>query len=55
MPDHKSARVPGRQNVMLAALTLSLLDVLEDAGIERGYAIELTGEWPTRLPPRSSA
>jgi hypothetical protein len=33
-----------RQNVMLAALTLSILDVLEQAGIERDYAIELTGD-----------
>jgi ubiquinone biosynthesis protein len=36
--------VGSRQNVMLAALTLSLLDVLEQAGVERGYAIELTGD-----------
>jgi len=33
-----------RQNVMLAALTLSLLEILEESGIERGYAIELTGD-----------
>lgn len=33
-----------RQNVMLAALTLSLLEALEEAGIERAYAIELTGD-----------
>ena len=43
-------RLPGeptigaRQNVMLAALTLSLLEILEEAGVERGYAIELTGD-----------
>ncbi|HSZ15040.1 MAG TPA: L-2-amino-thiazoline-4-carboxylic acid hydrolase [Solirubrobacteraceae bacterium] len=46
-------RIPGlpgeptigaRQNVMLAALTLSLLEILEEAGVERGYAIELTGD-----------
>jgi hypothetical protein len=29
---------------MLAALTLCLLEALEQAGIERGYAIELTGD-----------
>lgn len=33
-----------RQNVLLAALTLSFLDALEADGIERGYAIELTGD-----------
>jgi hypothetical protein len=33
-----------RQNVMLAALTLSILDVLEQARVERDYAIELTGD-----------
>lgn len=33
-----------RQNVTLAALTLSLLDALEAAGIDRDYAIELTGD-----------
>lgn len=33
-----------RQNVMLAALTLSLLEVLEESGVERDYAIELTGD-----------
>ncbi len=33
-----------RQNVLLAALTLSFLDVLEADGVERGYAIELTGD-----------
>lgn len=46
-------RVPGltseptvgsRQNVMLAGLTLSLLEALEQDGIERRYAIELTGD-----------
>lgn len=36
--------VGSRQNVMLAALTLSMLDVLEQAGVERDYAIELTGD-----------
>jgi hypothetical protein len=36
--------VGSRQNVMLAALTLSLLEVLQQAGVERGYAIELTGD-----------
>ncbi len=36
--------VGSRQNVMLAALTLALLEALEDAGIERAYAIELTGD-----------
>jgi hypothetical protein len=36
--------VGSRQNVMLAALTLSLCEVLERAGVERGYAIELTGD-----------
>jgi ubiquinone biosynthesis protein len=29
---------------MLAALTLSLLEVLEESGVERPYAIELTGD-----------
>lgn len=33
-----------QQNVMLAALTLSLLETLEAAGVERGYAIELVGD-----------
>ena len=33
-----------RQNVALAALTLSFLGALETAGIERDYAIELTGD-----------
>jgi ubiquinone biosynthesis protein len=36
--------VGSRQNVMLAALTLSLLEAFEEAGIERAYAIELTGD-----------
>jgi ubiquinone biosynthesis protein len=36
--------VGSRQNVMLAALTLSLLDTLERGGVERDYAIELTGD-----------
>jgi ubiquinone biosynthesis protein len=29
---------------MLAALTLSLMEVLEESGVERDYAIELTGD-----------
>jgi L-2-amino-thiazoline-4-carboxylic acid hydrolase len=33
-----------RQNVMLAALTLSFLEALEGSGVERRYAIELTGD-----------
>ena len=33
-----------RQNVMLAALTLSLLEAIQGGGVERGYAIELTGD-----------
>ncbi len=33
-----------QQNVTLAALTLSFLDALESAGIERHYAIELTAD-----------
>lgn len=33
-----------RQNVLLAALTLAMLQALEHAGVERGYAIELTGD-----------
>ncbi len=33
-----------RQNVLLAALTLSFLQALEADGIERSYAIELTGD-----------
>lgn len=33
-----------RQNVMLAALTLSLMEVLEESGVERAYAIELTAD-----------
>jgi hypothetical protein len=33
-----------RQNVVLAALTLSILEALEDTGVERSYAIELTGD-----------
>jgi hypothetical protein len=32
-----------RQNVILAALTLSFLEALEADGIQRDYAIELTG------------
>lgn len=36
--------VSSRQNVVLAALTLSLMEALEQAGIERGYVIELTSD-----------
>jgi hypothetical protein len=36
--------IGSRQNVMLAALTLSLLEALERVGVEREYAIELTGD-----------
>jgi hypothetical protein len=36
--------IGSRQNVLLAALTLSCLEALEADGIERGYAIELTGD-----------
>jgi hypothetical protein len=36
--------VGSRQNVALAALTLSLMEVLLQAGVERPYAIELTGD-----------
>jgi hypothetical protein len=36
--------VGSRQNVTLAALTLSFLEALEEFGIERCYAIELTGD-----------
>ncbi|MEP6463038.1 MAG: L-2-amino-thiazoline-4-carboxylic acid hydrolase [Frankiaceae bacterium] len=36
--------VGSRQNVLLAALTLSLLEALEQAGVEHGYAVELTGD-----------
>jgi L-2-amino-thiazoline-4-carboxylic acid hydrolase len=38
------ATLGSRQNVLLAALTLSFLEALEADGIERGYAIELTGD-----------
>ena len=45
MPDLPSEPTLGsRQNVLLAALTLSFLEALEADGIERGYAIELTGD-----------
>lgn len=45
VPDLPSEPTTGsRQNVTLAALTLSFLEALEDDGIERGYAIELTGD-----------
>lgn len=36
--------VGARQNVMLAALTLSLMETIVEAGVERSYAIELTGD-----------
>jgi hypothetical protein len=45
VPDLPSEPTLGsRQNVLLAALTLSFLDALEGDGIERTYAIELTGD-----------
>lgn len=45
VPDLPSEPTLGsRQNVMLAALTLSFLEALQQAGIERDYAIELTGD-----------
>ena len=45
VPDLPSEPTLGsRQNVLLAALTLSFLEALEADGIERGYAIELTGD-----------
>jgi hypothetical protein len=45
VPDLPSEPTLGsRQNVLLAALTLSFLEALEAEGIERGYAIELTGD-----------
>jgi hypothetical protein len=45
VPDLPSEPTVGsRQNVMLAALTLSFLEALEEAGVERSYAIELTGD-----------
>jgi hypothetical protein len=48
--DRHIAALPGeptvgsRQNVMLAALTLSLLEVIEESGVDRDYAIELVGD-----------
>jgi L-2-amino-thiazoline-4-carboxylic acid hydrolase len=42
LPDEPTAG--SRQNVMLAALTLSMLESLERAGVERAYAIELVGD-----------
>jgi hypothetical protein len=36
--------VGSRQNVLFAALTLSLMEFLFQAGVERSYAIELTGD-----------
>jgi len=36
--------IGSRQNVMLAALTLSMLESLEESGVERAYAIELVGD-----------
>jgi hypothetical protein len=45
IPDLRGEPTIGaRQNIMLAALTLSLLETIEGAGVERGYAIELTGD-----------
>ena len=45
VPDIPSEPTVGsRQNVRLAALTLSLMEVLVLAGVERSYAIELTGD-----------
>lgn len=45
VPDLPSEPTAGsRQNVMLAALTLSLLQALEDTGVERSYAVELTSD-----------
>jgi L-2-amino-thiazoline-4-carboxylic acid hydrolase len=45
VPDLPSEPTLGsRQNVLLAALTLSFLEALEADGIERGYAIELTAD-----------
>ena len=38
-----------RQNVLLAALTLAAFRALLDAGVERGYAIELIGDAAWRL------
>jgi hypothetical protein len=42
LPDEPT--VGSSQNVVLAALTLSMLESLEQAGIERSYAIELVGD-----------
>ena len=48
--DRRSARLPrestlgSRQNVQLACLTLSMLEALTAAGIQREYAIELIGD-----------
>ncbi len=45
VPDLPAEPTTGsRQNVMLAALTLAMLQTLERSGVERGYAIELTGD-----------
>jgi len=45
VPDLPSEPTLGsRQNVLLAALTLSFLEALEADEIERGYAIELTAD-----------
>jgi len=45
VPDLPSEPTLGsRQNVILAALTLSFLEALEEDGIDRSYAIELTGD-----------
>lgn len=40
----REATLGSRQNVLLAALTLSFLEALQADGIERSYAIELTGD-----------
>lgn len=45
VPDLPSEPTLGsRQNVLLAALTLSFLEALQADRVERGYAIELTGD-----------
>ncbi len=44
-PDVSSERALGaRLNVRLAAVTIAMLDVLSEAGIERSYAIELISD-----------
>jgi len=45
VPDLPSEPTLGsRQNVMLASLTLSFLEALEEEGIKREYAVELTSD-----------